>query len=608
MPDLLERLTAALADRYAVESEIGRGGMAAVFLAEDLKHRRKVDGPLLLKTARYTNRDYDAAMDTPEAGESRFEADSYTGEIMDRRPLGRLLSNFSLRLIAQATVLCVLVIGGPFALKAQDFPADDPVIHRMWEVGMERSKTETLAQVLMDSIGPRWAGTPNLTAAQEWLLQVYASWGVSAHREQYGTRLGWEQGIFHVDLIAPRVQSLEAKMWVYSPSTNGPIEGDVVALPLVTPLDPDVDPSRWLPMVEGKWVLVFPPEPTCRPIQDLEVSRPETAERLKKLREENRSWRSRIAGGGAMEPVLDRAGALGIIGSFWSGGWGTFKVFDAGRNLGIPFVGLSCEDYGLVYRLAQNDQHPRLRIETEAERGGQVPQFNVIAELRGTELPDEYVVLSAHLDSWHSATGATDNGTGTIAMLEAMRILKETYPNPRRTILVGHWGGEETSFAGSRAFRENHPDVVEGLQALFNQDAGTTRTGLIEGQGFLYAEEHIGRWISRVPREISEHIRLVFPGPQAFRGTDHISFLCVGAPAFDLQSPAAVDDGYDLYTHHSNRDTYDKILFDDLRATATLVAMLAYAASEDPERFPRDRAELPLDPSTGAPREWIACR
>jgi hypothetical protein len=473
---------------------------------------------------------------------------------------------------------------------------------------MEHSRTEVLAQVLLDSIGPRWAGTPNLTAAQDWLLQVYAGWGVPAHKEQYGSELGWEQGIVHVDLITPRVQSLEAKLWVYSPSTGGPIEGDVLALPLVAPMDPDVDASQWLPLVEGKWVLIFPAEPTCRPVQDLEVVRPEVAERLKALREENRIWRSRRNSDGAMEPILDQAGALGIIGSFWSGGWGTFKVFDAGRDIGIPFVGLSCEDYGLVYRLATNNQHPKLRIETEAERGGQVPQFNVIAELRGAELPDEYVVLSAHLDSWHGATGATDNGTGTITMLEAMRILKETYPNPRRTILVGHWGGEETGFAGSRTFREDHPEVVEGLQALFNRDAGTARTGLIEGQGFLYAGKHIGRWLSLVPREIGEHIHLVFPGPQAFRGTDHISFLCMGVPAFDLQSPAAIDYGYDLYTHHSNRDTYDKIVFDDLKEDSTLLAMLAYAASEDPERFVRDRAVLPLDPSTGAPREWIACR
>jgi hypothetical protein len=401
---------------------------------------------------------------------------------------------------------------------------------------MEHSQTEALAQVLMDSIGPRWGGTPNLASAQDWLVQTYARWGVPARKEGYGTDLGWEQGIVHVDLIAPRVQSLEAKMWVYSPSTGGPVEGAVVALPSVAPID--VDPAQWLPLVEGKWVLVFPPEPTCRPDQDLEkLARPETVERLKALREENQIWRRRrlaeAGGDGGIESMLDQAGALGIIGSFWSGGWGTFQVYDAMDNLSIPFVGLSCEDYGLVYRLAQNNQSPKLRIETEAKRGGEVPQFNVIAELKGTELPDEYVVLSAHLDSWHGGTGATDNGTGTIAILEAMRILKETYPNPRRTILVGHWGAEEMDFAGSRTFRDDHPEVVEGLHVLFNVDEGTWRIERIEGQGFLYAGQHFARWLSRIPRQISEHVRLVSPGTQP-GGSDHAPFVCVGAPAFDL--------------------------------------------------------------------------
>jgi hypothetical protein len=485
----------------------------------------------------------------------------------------------------------------------------------MWEVGIGNSRTEALAQVLMDSIGPRWAGTPNLASAQDWLLQTYASWGVPARTEQYGTYLGWEQGILHVDLIAPRVQSLEAKMAAGSSSTGGPVEGDVIALPTVAPMGSD--PAQWLPLLKGKWVLIVPPEPTCRPNQDLEkLARPETVERLKALREENKGWIYRKideVGGGtaAFEHMLDQAGALGTIESWWSGGWGTFFVWDTGMDR-VPSVYLSCEDYGLVYRLATNDQHPKLRIEAEAERGGQVPQFNVIAELRGTELPDEYVVLSAHLDSWHSATGASDDGTGTIVTLEAMRILNETYPNPRRTILVGHWGGEETGFAGSRTFRDDHPEVVEGLQVLFNVDEDTWRIERIEGQGFLYAGQHFGRWLSLVPRQISEHVSLVSPGTQS-GGSDHMPFVCVGAPAFDLgrlsmsfrfRSPV---DEYWQYIHHTNRDTYDKIVFDDLKENATLVAMLVYAASEDPERFPRDRAVLPIDPSTGEPREWKLC-
>ena len=514
-----------------------------------------------------------------------------------------------MRLLATVCA-CLCVIAGCGWARTQSFPTDDPVIHRMWEVGVENSQTHVLAQFLMDVIGPRTSGSPNLAAAQEWLLETYGSWGVPARKEQYGTWLGWRQGILHVDLIAPRVQSLEAKLLAYSPGTDGPVEGEIVALPTAVPSDFDV--SQWLPFVEGRWVLVSPPEPMCRPAEFLEsLARPETVASLKALQEENRTRHQRWVDevGWDFGHLLDEAGALGIIESRWFGGWGTFRIEESFlKNLDIPYVALSCEDYGLVYRLAENNQNPRLRIEAEVEQLGEVPQFNVIAELTGTELPDEYVLLSAHLDSFHGATGATDNGTGTVMMLEAMRILKETYPNPRRTIQVGHWGGEEFGLIGSSSYREDHPEVVDGLQALFNQDNGTWRIERIEGQGFLYAGQYLSRWISQVPRELSERITLVFPGGQDFRGSDQRSFLCVGAPAFRLDG--ARDEHHTehrRYTRHGNRDTYDKIVFDDLKENATLAAMLAYAASEDPDRVPRDRATLPIDPDTGEPREWARC-
>ena len=197
-----------------------------------------------------------------------------------------------MRLVATVYV-CLCVIAGFWWVRTQSFPTDDPVVLRMWEVGVENSQTEVLAQFLMDVIGPRTSGSPNLAAAQEWLLETYGSWGVPARKEQYGTWLGWRQGILHVDLIAPRVQSLEAKLLAYSPGTDGPVEGEIVALPTVVPSNFDV--SQWRPFVEGRWVLVSPPEPTCRPAESLEsLARPETVESLKTLQEENRTWVSRL--------------------------------------------------------------------------------------------------------------------------------------------------------------------------------------------------------------------------------------------------------------------------------------------------------------------------
>ncbi len=495
-------------------------------------------------------------------------------------------------------VVTLAITFTPGSIRAQT----DSVIRRMWEVGIEQSRTRELAQVLLDSIGPRLAGSPNLANAQEWLLGLYESWGIPARKEQYGTWNGWQQGILHVDMVAPRVHTLEAHLLAWSPATDGPVEGEVIALPA---LAKEGDPEDWLPSVAGKWVLADVPEQMCRAAQELERwARPETVQRINEERQAaTRAWRVTIQRiGRSIFGRIEEAGALGMLASRWSGGWGVNKVFSASTDR-TPHVDLSCEDYGLLYRMAERGQRPRVRIEVRSEFLGVVPQYNVIAELRGSELPNEYVLLGAHLDSWHAATGATDNGTGTITMLEAMRILKETYPNPRRTILVGHWGAEEMGLIGSGSFREDHPEVLEGLQAAFNQDNGTWRIERIEGQGFADAGNHIPNWMDAVPTKISEHIELDFPGNQQNSGSDHTSFVCAGVPSFRLQSPYPE---YRQYTWHTNRDTYDKIVFDDLSENATLAAMLAYMASEDPDRVGREKAPL-TNSRTGQPRDWPNC-
>ncbi len=503
------------------------------------------------------------------------------------------------RLLAPGALALGLATPAP----AQTFRTDDPVLRRMWTEGMERSQTERLAQVLIDSIGPRLSGSPGFTAAGEWLAGLYRSWGIEVRREEYGTWKGWRQGIVHVDLTAPRVQTLEAKLLAWSPGTSGPLDAQVVEIPdFASPGEAEA----WLPSVRGKIVLASAPEPTCREPQALErLARPETVEALRlERRERQASWTRRLqALGESPHRRLEEAGAVAVLTSRWSEGWGVNKIFDASTRRAVS-LDLSCEDNGLLHRLAANGQDPRVRIHAEAELLGDVPMFNTIATLPGTELPNEYVVLSAHLDSWHGATGATDNGTGTVTMLEAMRILKETYPSPRRTILVGHWGGEEQGLIGSRAFTEDHPEVVENLQALFNQDNGTWRIEYIQSQGLLGAAANLAGWIARLPTEIAGDIEVDLPGPQETGGSDHVSFLCHGAPGWRLQSNYP---DYRQYTWHTNRDTYDKIVFDDLKNNATLAAMLAYLASEDPERVPRDRSVLPVDPRTGQPRPWISC-
>jgi len=487
---------------------------------------------------------------------------------------------------------------------AQTFRTEDPVLRAIWMEGMERSQTEPLAQALIDSIGPRLSGTPGYDASVDWILDRYREWGVEVRKEEYGSWMGWEQGKVHVDLTSPRIQTLEAKLLAWSPGTSGAVESEVVFVPSFSTAG---EVALWLPTVRGKIVLASPPEPTCREPQALErLARPETVESLRRERlSRMQSWAERLRLLGQNPHArLEEAGAIGVLTSRWSEGWGVNKIFDAATRTAVS-LDLSCEDYGLLYRLAERNQSPRVRIDAEARDLGTVPMFNVMAEIRGSELPDEVVLLSAHLDSWHGATGATDNGTGTITMLEAMRILRATYPNPRRTLLVGHWGGEEQGLIGSRAFAEDNPTLVDNLQAVFNQDNGTWRVDYLQAQGLLGASAPLARWIAQLPDEIGGEIELDLPGPQEMGGSDHVAFLCFGAPGWRLQSHYPE---YRQYTWHTNRDTFDKIVFDDLRNNATLAAMLAYLASEDPERVPRDRSVLPIDPRTGQPREWIPCR
>ncbi len=486
----------------------------------------------------------------------------------------------------------------PASIEAQTFPSDDPVIQAIWAQGMtDQSMIEGYAQTLLDSIGPRLSGSPGQMAANEWVVSTYEALGIPARMEQYGTWRGWERGITHIDLLEPRVRTLNGQMLAWSVGTNGPVTGEVVRLPVEMG---QADFQAWLPSVRGKFVLLNEAQPTCRAPESWEAhATPESWERMQE-RQAEVTQRNRTSARAAMEMLraAEAAGAAGVIQGNWSNGWGANKVF-ASPSGTIPGIQLSCEDYGLLYRLAVNDQGPEIRLNAESRSTGESPVYNVIGEIRGSELPDEYVLLTAHLDSWDGASGATDNGSGTVMMMEALRILKETYPNPKRTIIAAHWGGEEQGLIGSNAFAEDHPEVVDGLQAAFNQDNGTWRIDFIRMQGFLGAGSSFGRWFSKIPDEITQHIELDIPGVPESGGSDHMAFICRGTAGFRLQSNYP---DYRQYTWHTDIDTFDKLVIDDLQNNATLAAMLAYLASEDDERVGTEQSEL----ANG--REWPQCR
>jgi carboxypeptidase Q len=468
----------------------------------------------------------------------------------------------------------------------------------------ENSQLEPLAHELMDVIGPRLVGTPQMKKANDWAVDKFKSWGIEAENQEWGKWRGWERGITHIDLVEPRVVSLSGMQLAWSPSTSK--KGVTAELIIIPEVEDSIAFQKWLPNVKGKIVLVSMHQPTGRPDYNWEeYAKEESFEKMKTERDaQTEAWRARMNATGYnsrnINEVLEDAGALAIVQSRWSNGFGANKIFSANTKK-IPVVDLSLEDYGMIYRLTENGSKPKIKVLAQSKELGTVPTFNTIATIKGTEKPEEYVILSAHFDSWDGATGATDNGTGTITMMEAARILKKLYPNPKRTIIVGLWGSEEQGLNGSRAFVADHPEIVENIQAVFNQDNGTGRVVNISGQGFLHSYDYIGRWLEAVPREYKDELETSFPGTPSRGGSDYASFVAAGAPAFSLSS---LSWSYWNYTWHTNLDTYDKIVFDDVRNNAILTAIMAYMASEDENKTSRERAVLPTNPRTNEQYSW----
>lgn len=503
------------------------------------------------------------------------------------------------------SLLLLLVLFISSNTTAQD---RDPIIDQIVKEATENSHLELLAHELLDVIGPRLVGTPQMMNAHNWAVEKFESWNITASNQQYGEWRGWERGITHVDLVYPRIVSLEAQQLAWSPPTpQGGVTAELVIIPDVADQN---EFNSWLSSVRGKFVMISMHQPTGRPNYNWdEFATDESNQKMREERSErSRAWAQRIRNTGhnntSMVHALEDAGAVGIIQSNWSNGFGVNKIFGANTRT-VPTIDLSLEDYGMLFRMVDNGVQPQIRVNAESKDHGTVGAFNTIAEIRGTEKPDEYIILSAHYDSWDGGTGATDNGTGSITMMEAARILKEVYPNPKRTIIVGLWGGEEQGLNGSRAFVEDNPEIVANVQALFNQDNGTGRVVNISGQGFVHSYDFLSRWLSAVPMDYRRHINTSFPGMPSGGGSDHASFVAAGAPAFML---SALNWSYGTYTWHTNKDTYDKIVFDDVRNNAIVTAILAYMASEDPERSSNEKRVMPINPNTGERVSWPPMR
>src|SRR6478735_5316464 len=278
----------------------------------------------------------------------------------------------------------------------------DPIVESIVKEANENSQLEKLAHELIDGIGPRLVGSPQMKQANDWAVAKYTSWGISVRNEKWGEWRGWERNASHIDMVYPRVKSLEGMQLAWSPSTGGTA---IIAETIILPELPDsVAFQKWLPNVKGKFVMISMNQPTGRPDYNWEeFGTKESFEKMKKARTaQTDAWTERIKKTGktntTLPVALEKAGAAGIVMSNWSRGFGVNKIFQA-RTKKIPTVDISLEDYGLMYRLTESGKTPKISVRTDSKEKGMVPTFNTVAEIKGSEKANEYVMLSAHFDS-----------------------------------------------------------------------------------------------------------------------------------------------------------------------------------------------------------------
>jgi hypothetical protein len=540
------------------------------------------------------------------------------------------------RPLTAAILAAALAVAFPAAQSSEQL--DLATIARIRDEGLTRSQVMDHVWWLSEVYGPRLTGGPQIVQASDWAIGKFTGWGLAnARREPFPFGRGWSLVRFSAHLIEPQVQPLIGFPGAWSPGTHGTVTGDVVRVQIAT----EADFARYKGTLTGKFVLTQP----ARDVRMLEgpiISRMGEAEMAEAMTTPiPRSRGSRSGGAGDADddqPARGRGGAAqlrartmqffkteGVLAAFDRGSdsfmaaVGSNLTFQQQRTDGgtvfpssgssrasdpaaaVPSVTLAVEHYNRMVRLIERGVPVRveLNLETRFHEESTANGFNTIAEIPGTDpaLRDEVVILGAHFDSVAAATGATDNATGSAAVMEAMRILTALGLKPRRTIRAALWGGEEQGLLGSRAYvREHFADPATmalkpahaKVAAYFNTDNGTGRVRGVWLQSNTAVRPIFERWI-----EPLADLGVTALAPRSVSQTDHVSFDNVGLPAFQF----IVDRlEYNSRTHHSTMDVYDRVQRDDMVQHATVLAVFAFNAAMRDEKLPRKPLPKPLPP------------
>jgi carboxypeptidase Q len=493
---------------------------------------------------------------------------------------------------------------------------DLDVVTKIRDEGFHHSKVMETASELMDRIGPRLTGSPQMKEANEWTVKQLSEWGMSnAHLETWGPfGRGWTYEGCSVRMTAPDHAELLALPEAWTPGTNGPVRAKAIHV--------DVQSADELEKFKGKvaGLIVFFGEPRPTGLHEKPESQRFDEASLEKVwqyeierkpRYNREEYRKLYALRKAARKFLEEEKALAVVlpgrgdmGTFNVQGGGTWKL---GDPKGVPTLSMESEHFGRVMRLLDRDVPVELEMDVRARFIDEdLMQWNTIAEIPGTDRKDEIVMLGAHLDSWHAGTGATDNGAGSAVAMEVMRILKTLNVKPRRTIRIGLWSGEEQGLFGSRAYVSEHfaswpPPPPEDkdkpwflrkrygpltfkpgfskLSAYFNLDNGS---GKIRG---IYTEENAAvvpifqAWLEPLKDLGATTVTM-----NTTTGTDHQSFDQVGLPGFQFIQDELE---YETRTHHTNMDLYERLQKSDLMQAAVVMSCFVYDAAMRDGMLPR---------------------
>ncbi|RAI84693.1 M20/M25/M40 family metallo-hydrolase [Algoriphagus yeomjeoni] len=477
-------------------------------------------------------------------------------------------------------------------------------IEKIKKEGLENSKVEEIAFQLVDKAGPRLSNSEGYERATTYAVKQLSDWGLeNAATEPWGEfGRGWEMEKSYVAMTKPYYMPFIAIPKAWTESTKGEVSGKVYFLDIKT----EDDFAKYKGKLKGAIVAIKPTgtqEPTYEPdavrftaeqLHGMEHPAPRgnsgyTPEMIADLRA------ARALAQKVNEFIAEEGAALIIKGV--NGRHGTLftsspRGYIKDTPEGIPELETAPENVNLMARLSENG----VEVEVEAEvktryRTDDLQGYNVIAEIPGSDptLKSEVVMLGGHLDSWHGAGGATDNAAGCIVMMEAVRILKATGLQPKRTVRIALWGGEEQGLHGSRGYVKNHfgdretmelKPEHEKLSAYYNIDNGTGRVRGIYLQGNAAAEPIFNEWFLPLDDIVEDRtITISNTG-----GTDHQSFDALSLPGFQfIQDPVE----YRTRTHHTNMDTFERLELDDLKQMAVVIASFVYNTAQRDEMIPR---------------------